>query len=138
MHGPFEEHRRPVLKHTEFDSSPRRLRKNLRALDTILEGCDTWMCRRVRLMFVELVSNWQRSFAGEPISASVEILPGAVRVSFGNARRTLTNDDWDGLITQAIADLVSAWGVDRRMGGWRWFEFQDGLRAGHPATSPGA
>jgi hypothetical protein len=131
VNGPIEENRRPVLKQAVFESSPNRLRRNLKILDGLIEGRDDWMCRRVRLTFVELVGAWQQSFVGEPIFLTAEVLPGAVRISVENAARPLTDDDWDRLLDAAALDLVNAWGVDRRRSGQRWFEFTEG--SGPPA-----
>jgi hypothetical protein len=139
MTGPPEDRRRPVLRSEEFNSSPRYLRANIKKLDKLLEGSDAWMRRRVQLMFGDLISNWQESFAGEPISLSLELLPGAARLSIGNAERTLTYLEWDRLMTPSITDLVDAWGSDRRVIGQRWFEFREhGVRTEGRLTGLGA
>lgn len=75
-------------------------------------------------MFGELVAGWQARFSGEPISAEIEFLPDALRMSFSNAQRTLTPDDWDELVSATVNDLVDAWGIDRRVAGSAWFEFR--------------
>ena len=75
-------------------------------------------------MFGELVAGWQARFSGEPISAVIEFLPDAVRMSFRNARTPLTATEWGELISATVIDLVDEWGVDRRDAGSAWFEFR--------------
>jgi hypothetical protein len=75
-------------------------------------------------MFGELVARWQTRFSGEPISAAIEFLPDAVRMSFRNSLRSLTTDEWTELVSVTVIDLVDAWGVDRRVTGRAWFEFR--------------
>ncbi|HYQ84663.1 MAG TPA: hypothetical protein VEP28_11775 [Rubrobacter sp.] len=116
--------RRPLLQRDEFDSDPRQLRENLQVLDALLGDCEAPVRKRILSMFGELVASWQRRFAGEPISLVVEVLADAVRVSIRNSNRNLTPTDWNGVILPAVADLVDAWGVDRRLEGRAWFEFR--------------
>jgi hypothetical protein len=121
--------RRPLLQRDEFDSNPRQLRENLQVLDALLEDCEPQARRRIFLMFGELVACWQSSFAGEPISVVIEVLPDSVRLSVRNSSRQLTPTDWSNVISPAVADLVDAWGIDRRLDGRAWFEFR-----GRPAV----
>lgn len=90
----------------------------------MLKECDSQVRRRALLMFGELVARWQARFSGEPISAAIEFLPDAVRMSFRNSLRTLTAVEWDELVSATVIDLVDAWGVDRRVAGSAWFEFR--------------
>ena len=116
--------RRSTLKRDQLDSSPRQLRENLEELAGLLEDCESGVRRRALLMFGELVARWQGRFSGEPISAVIELLPDAVRMSFRNSERTLTSADWDELVSAAVLNLVDAWGIDRRVAGSAWFEFR--------------
>jgi hypothetical protein len=116
--------RRPLLQRDEFDSNPRQLRENLQILDALLEDCEAPARRRIFLMFGELVASWQSSFAGEPIAVVIEVLPDSVRLSIRNSHRHLSSTDWNNVISPAVADLVDAWGIDRRLEGRAWFEFQ--------------
>ena len=116
--------RRPILWREALDPSPRRLRKTLKQLVQLLESADSRVRRRALLMFGELISGWQRQFSGEPISAVIEVLPDAIRMTFGNAERTITPDEWDELVSAMVIDLVDDWGIDRRVAGCAWFEFR--------------
>ena len=116
--------RRPLLQRDEFDSDARQLRENLRTLSTLLEDCDAQVRRRILLMFGELVAHWQDRFAGEPISVVIEVLSGSVRLSARNSYRHVTPAQWNVLMSGAVADLVDAWGIDRRLEGRAWFEFR--------------
>jgi hypothetical protein len=128
--------RRPLLQRDEFDSDPRRLRENLQGLDSLLEDCDAPVRRRIILMFGELVAGWQNSFEGEPISVVIEVLSGSVRLSVRNSNRHLTPNQWNNVISPAVADRVDAWGIDRRLEGRAWFEFRGRLpQSDTPAAS---
>jgi hypothetical protein len=116
--------RRPALQRNEFDSDPRQLRDNLRTLEALLADCEAPIRRRILLMFGELVSSWQGRFAGESISVVIEVLVGSVRVSVRNSNRHVTPAEWTELISARVAALVDAWGIDRRLAGRAWFEFQ--------------
>jgi hypothetical protein len=116
--------RRPLLQRDEFDSNPRQLRDNLRALEALLEDCEAQVRRRILLMFGELVASWQARFAGEPISVVMEVLAGSVRLSVRNSNRHLTPAEWNEVMTAPMAGLVDAWGMDRRLAGRAWFEFR--------------
>ena len=100
------------------------LRETLEELAGLLANCESRVRRRALLMFGELVARWQRRFAGESISAEIEFLPDALRLSFHNSERALTPDEWDELVSATVTDLVDAWGVDRRAAGSAWFEFR--------------
>ena len=115
--------RRPLLQRDEFDSHPRELRDNLRALEKLLADCEAPLRRRIILMFGELLANWQRRFAGEPVSVVIEVMSGSVRMSVRNSSRLVTPTEWNSLISAAVVDLVDAWGIDRRLAGRTWFEF---------------
>jgi hypothetical protein len=117
--------RREVVEHEELDSSPTRLRENLKRLEDLMDGCDSWTCRRVLLVFGAFVSSWQHSFAGLPIFAGVTVLPGAIRLELGNPDLSITPRDWERLATPAITDLADVWGIDRREAGRAWFEVRD-------------
>ena len=123
--------RRPLLQRDEFDSDPRKLRDNLSALEALLGDCDASVRRRILLMFGELVAKWQARFTGEGISVVIEVLPGSVRLSVRSASRQITPAEWIELISAPIADLADAWGIDRRLPGRAWFEFQ-----GRPQRRP--
>ena len=82
------------------------------------------MRRRALLMFGELVAGWQTRFSGEPISAEIEFLPDALRMSFRSSESTLTPDEWDELVSATVNDLADEWGIDRRTPGSAWFEFR--------------
>jgi len=114
--------RRPLLQRDVFDSNPRQLRGNLQMLETLLEDCEVSVRRRILLLFGELVASWQRCFAGEPISVVIEVLPDSVRLSVRNSNRQLAPTDWNRVIPPAVANLVDAWGIDRRLEGRAWFE----------------
>jgi hypothetical protein len=116
--------RRSILKHDHLDSSPRVLRETLEALAAVLEDCEPRVRRRALLMFGELVAGWQARFSGEPISAEIEFLPDALRMSFRSSTSTLTPLDWDDLVSATVNDLADAWGIDRRTAGSAWFEFR--------------
>ncbi len=116
--------RRPLLQRDEFDSNPRQLRENLRGLDALLKDCEESIRKRILKMFGELVASWQSVFAGEPISVVIEVLSDSVRLSVRGSNRHLTPLDWNRLISTSVADLVDAWGVDRRLAGRAWFEFR--------------
>ena len=59
------------------------------------------------------------------MAVEVEQIEDAVRLSTGSLRRTLAKSDLAELVTDSIADLVDAWGFDRRHDGDAWFEFRD-------------
>lgn len=122
------DHRRVVLRQAEFSSDPRALRGNLERLDELLHESADDVRRRVGLMFGQLVARWQEHFEGEPMAVSVELVMGAVRLSTGGARRTLSREDWPPLVTAVILDLVDDWGFDRRRDGDAWFEFRERRR----------
>ena len=130
--------RRPLLQRDEFDSDPRQLRENLQALDALLEDCEAPVRRRILLMFGELVASWQSSFAGEPISVVIEVLPGSVRLSVRNSNRHLTPNEWNNVISPVVADRVDAWGIDRRLAGRAWFEFRGRLPHSDTPAAPRA
>lgn len=115
--------RRPVLRYEEFESSPVRLRATLEKFDRLLDGCNTWLHRRVLLAFGTLVSEWQRAHRAQPLCVTLELLPRAVRLQIGHPQQTMSGADWDRLVSPAIEDLVEAWGVDMRAAGGAWFEF---------------
>jgi hypothetical protein len=117
--------RRQPLEQEELDSSPRRLRENLGTLDGMLSEGSSDVRRRVRLAFGELVANWQLRFSGDKISVLIESLPDdAVRMNIRHPERMLTSGEWDFLVSPVVAGLVDDWGIDRRMVGRAWFEFQ--------------
>ena len=120
--------RRMILRREELSSCPRQLRANLKELDALLQGSDAWVRRRIRLMFGEVVAKWQHQGVGEPIIATIEILPGAVRVSLGDGEGRLTPSDWAAMVSPAIQDLIDGWGMDRRSEGQAWFEFCEAPR----------
>jgi hypothetical protein len=97
---------------------------SLAELDGLLIGLEPDLRRRVHLTFSELVARWQDEFAGDQISATVELLPGAIRVSFGNVDRVLAPSEWTELVSPPILASVDEWGLDRRGTGNAWFEFR--------------
>jgi len=116
--------RTPARRHGQLDSDPRQLRETLGELDGLLDDCKGDLRRRVLLMVSGLVTSWHGRFSGEPISAVIEPLPDAARMSLRNSRRELTRDDWEELVTATVVDVVDAWGIDRRFIGSAWFEFR--------------
>ena len=129
--------RRPLVQRDHFDSDPRQLRDNLRMLEGLLEDCEPAVRRRIRLAFGDLVASWQSRFTGEAISVVIEVLADSVRVSVSNPTRHITPAEWNDLMSTPIADLVDAWGIDRRLTGRAWLEFQrnaSGVVAGRERT----
>jgi len=116
--------RRPLVQRDQFDSDPRQLRENLRKLEVLLEDCEVAVRRRIRLAFGDLVASWQSRFAGEAISVVIEVLADSVRVSVCNPNRRITPGEWKDVMSAPVAGLVDAWGIDRRLVGRAWFEFQ--------------
>ena len=121
--------RRPILRRDELDSGPKKLRQTLDELGGALQDCDPLVRRRILLAFGDLVAHWQYRFLGEPISAAVEYLPDAVRVTLQNSKRPLTPVAWQELVSPMALDLVDSWGIDRRNPGSAWFEFREPTRA---------
>ena len=121
--------RRVVLQRGQFLPGSRQLRSSLTRLEGLLSGSDVFVRRRVRLMFGELISQWQTVVGNEPMVVTLELLPRSVRLTTCAEGHEVTEAEWDRLMTPIVLEFADTWGLDRRQAGAAWFEFREASQA---------
>lgn len=76
-------------------------------------------------MFGELISHWQSIIGEEPLVVTLELLPGAARLTARAKDRELTEAEWHELVTPIVMEFADSWGFDRRHACGAWFELRE-------------
>jgi hypothetical protein len=125
------ERREPVLAQVVVTPTPARLRESLERVDSMLDGVETDVRRRVRLLLGEIIgrSSSPEAEPSAPIQIDVAILPSTVRIEVsGDGLLMPDTTGGGGSSTRpsyphwVLHELSDRWGSDRRTDGFgMWF-----------------
>jgi hypothetical protein len=122
--GTDRDRRAPTIARYGMALQPRRLRKELHALEAQLGSLGAGDKRSVRLLVGHLSAIWigTHGVSHRELVVEVALGPSTVRVDLVVEPAMPDGEDWDSLVTPAALDLVARWGLDRRRPSGAWFE----------------
>jgi hypothetical protein len=120
------ERRAPTSTLFEVELDPASIRLQLRHALKRPRGLDPELARRARILLGQLTANWLAlegpSSTAAPI-VKVRAQSSGIRIDVSASSSALADDFWLKLVTPAIEELASAWGIDaRQRGEGIWFQ----------------
>jgi hypothetical protein len=137
----LRERRAPTSTLFEVELDPASIRPQLRRALKRSRGLDPELARRARILLGQLTANWLAlegpSSTAAPI-VKVRAKSSGIRIDVSATSSALADDFWLKLVTPAIEELATAWGIDARQGGeGTWFELALSEAPGpSPVSSP--